>query len=217
MKIMGTNKKKTSRNKRVQKKNDSFVWTRPGFFTLAIVFVLALVWAFILGILVGRGYHPEAYIPGLSMLFSHSDKNINEKQSVGSSDKKNRSVLRSEELGFYQELTRSSRRGKSKLSSSSAKEYIRNENTSDPNDGVVYKYVYQVAAFQTKEPAEALYQSLKDKGYQVITKQIKKDQRVWYRVFVPFKGLPEEAERFKNKLAGLGGTNPFIRQKEKLE
>ncbi len=213
---MATNKnRRSTKNKKVQKKGDAFVWTRPGFFTLAIVFVLALVWAFILGILVGRGYHPEAYIPGLSMLFSQTESKAKESLKAGNNDQKGKSVLRSEELGFYEELLRSpkeTRTGTNPL----AKKGLGGERKSGPTKRRAYRYVYQVAAFQTKKPAEDLFQRLSDNGYRAMIKKVQKGQRVWYRVFVPFEGLPEEAERFKNKLAGLGGTNPFIRQKERL-
>jgi hypothetical protein len=213
---MATKTKKTSQNKKVQRKNAPQSWTKPSLLTLGIVFSLAVIWAFILGILVGRGYHPEAYIPGLSMFFVQPANTSKETEDITKNEYKKASVLRAEELGFYEKLLRSPDKKPSGSSHSELKQQGSKKALSKKKTRTVYRYIYQVAAFQTVKPAENLCHKLRQNGYQAQMQKVQKDQKVWYRIFVPFEGLPQEAQRFKSKLAAMGISNPFIRHKDKV-
>ena len=46
----------------------SFEFTGPGLISVVVVGVLGIVWVFILGVLVGRGYKPENAVPQVAQI-----------------------------------------------------------------------------------------------------------------------------------------------------
>jgi cell division protein FtsN len=64
---------------------------------LGVVLLLGLVWVFILGVLLGRGYHPESAVPEIARMMPSGQAEIQ-----GEADP----VLKPEELGYMDEVAK---------------------------------------------------------------------------------------------------------------
>lgn len=77
----------------------SFEMSMSGVISVGIVVVLGMCWVFILGILVGRGYRPEAAVPQIAQMMPTADP----RQAEGAPQAAP-SVLKPEELQFMEGL-----------------------------------------------------------------------------------------------------------------
>ncbi len=77
----------------------SFEITMSGVISVGIVVVLGMCWVFILGILVGRGYRPEAAVPELAKIMPTTEARLPEEPAAEPPK-----VLKPEELGFMEDL-----------------------------------------------------------------------------------------------------------------
>ena len=73
--------------------------TTSGVISIAIVALLGMCWAFILGILLGRGYKPETAVPPLANIMPTTEAKLPD-ETVGAPPK----VLKSEDLTFMEGL-----------------------------------------------------------------------------------------------------------------
>ena len=80
----------------------TFEFTLSGLVSLFVFAVLIMVWMFILGILVGRGYPPETIIPQLARVLPQ--------EQAAQPTTEQQSILRPEELNFHEELRKTERR-----------------------------------------------------------------------------------------------------------
>lgn len=71
-----------------------------GVVSVGIVVVLGMCWVFILGILVGRGYRPEAAVPQIAQMMPTTEAQLPDNTTTTSPP----SVLKSEELQFMEDL-----------------------------------------------------------------------------------------------------------------
>ena len=75
----------------------TFEFTGPGLISVVVVAVLGVVWVFILGLLVGRGYKPENAVPQVAQIMPTAPSSMQE-------NKEQPTVLRPEELQFQDTL-----------------------------------------------------------------------------------------------------------------
>lgn len=81
-------------------KRFSFEISMSGVISVGIVVVLGMCWVFILGILVGRGYKPEAAVPQIAQMMPTTEV----KQPEGTTASAPPTVLKPEELQFMEGL-----------------------------------------------------------------------------------------------------------------
>jgi len=76
----------------------TFEFTGPGLISVAVVAILGIVWVFILGVLVGRGYKPENAVPQVAQIMPTAPAQTQQE------NKEPPTVLKPEELQFQDTL-----------------------------------------------------------------------------------------------------------------
>jgi hypothetical protein len=196
-------KKKTAKRKPVQ-----FQLTWSGMISWAVFSFVVVAWSFILGVLVGRGYQPETFVPLVAEYMpGHAAEEHNGDQNQGN-------VLSAQELGFYDSLQKS---GQDNAQPSGA---TKSSQSAPPDPEVVverneqrYTYEYQVGAFKRQSQAATLRSSLAERGFSVDVVQSMVQGTPWYRVLVRHTGQAGEVEPFIARLRKAGVTNFFLRSK----
>ena len=182
--------------------------------TLGGFVIMAMVWSFILGVFVGRGYNPEDVLPDIARILPDS--------SPGATAPK---VLRPEDLDFFDRL-RSSPSGQK--TPQPAREPVATLTAPEPaiqarpdppavqdriSEAETFIYSYQVASFQTMQRAANLQQKLMDEGFSAGIADAFIDNEPWYRVIVEFESSDQGSDRFLKKLETHGITRPVFRGK----
>lgn len=80
-----------------------------------------------------------------------------------------------------------------------------------------YDYVYQVAAFKSGPPAEALRGKLLASGLKPAIEKETEGAATWYRILVSFRGKPEETRGMREILAKNGISRILLRSKKSLK
>jgi cell division protein FtsN len=215
---MAQKKTKRSPKKKTRKKiHFSLSWS--GLISSGLLALVALVWAFILGVLVGRGYHPESVIPQVARLLPGQS----EPAPVPDKKVKDGQVLKPEELGFFESLqqeTSSEEARRPSGSSSGPREgrsnQARAERKAPETSESSFRYVYQVAAFQSGDQARTLSSRLEEAGLSASVTSVRNEAGLWYRVHVAFQGQPSDTSKLKEQLRKLGCPKPFLRSKTPL-
>jgi len=212
--------KKNSTKKNPKKFNLSL--SVPGLIFSSVFLLLVLVWAFILGVIVGRGYHPQ------SIMNSGERRTTSQKQGNKTLSSRENKVLKPEELGFYDSLQEKAESDSASEKDSTRvakeKQSARNDVSGSRKESLGSKekrprkfvYTYQVGAFREKSTADRLRRKINRAGFDTILKKVHKDNKIWYRTFVTFKGSPKDTRLFKERLAHLGFENFFLHKKEPL-
>jgi cell division protein FtsN len=217
---MATKKKKSS-TKTAKKKRITVSFTWSGLFSTAVLIVLSIIWAFILGILVGRGYSPDSLFPKLAGLLPQKDVPATTETTASKDDQ----VLKPEELGFFetlqqggqQEQTAGGTQAEEKAAGTRKEQrHKQSAPAAGQSSGTQYRYVYQVAAFRSADKAYSLQNNLRSKGIDSQVSAVRVDEREWYRLVVPFEGQPQETAEFKSELKRLGLHQPLLRSKKRI-
>ena len=212
---MAKAQKKRSASKKKQAKKVQFALSWGGLVSFGFFGALALIWVFILGVIVGRGYQPETllnsakrFIPGVSA----SKEAVREAQPQ-------EKVLQPKDLNFIEDLKKKvqDQLYDSGLSPSQEPEK-RDRAAAGPSAGEQqqapeYHCVYQVAAFKRAKPANQVASDLQSAGLQASVHEIEKSGQNWFRVYVSFTGRPRAVQDFEQKLNQLGLGNAFLRSK----
>ncbi len=187
--------------------------------------LLIMAWAFVLGILVGRGYYPEN-------LWSGNDsrepaQQVRDTSGLQGADPEQH-VLKPEELGFFDALQQEWAQG---LLQSEADQDSKAETSPGQDDGPAemaatlkqqqnkkntqrFAYIYQVAAFQRQSQAELLQQRLEVAGIESYIQSVDKHDQRWYRVYVPHVGTSQETQELQQELKKMGLDKSFVRSKK---
>ncbi len=209
---MAAKRKKASGNARKGRKQFSLHFGWSGLFSAFLLALIVLVWAFILGVLVGRGYQPESFWPALSGI-------LPQQQEAHENNEEMPQIMDAEELEFMESLT----------GQESSQEYPRREIFSDeegeeipdpesaqlPDEEIVYHF--QVAALQSRERAQEVVRNLQLEGLKADSRTVERDGVTWHRVVVRFTARPGQEERIKRKLEDYGAGEPFLREKARLD
>ncbi|MBS3779905.1 MAG: SPOR domain-containing protein [Desulfovermiculus sp.] len=201
-------KKKTAKGKLIQ-----FKLTWSGLISWGVFAFVVVAWAFILGVLVGRGYHPEAFLP---LVAEYMPGQSGQQQGE---DKDQASVLSAQDLGFYDTLQQEERRKTDEPVRTQPQ--VKSDQDSyaepDPNvqsQGQAYVYEYQVGAFKRRSQAEVLQQGLRKQGFAAQVVRSTVQGTAWYRVLVQYTGQTTEEEAFTSRLRQAGVKNFFLRSKK---
>lgn len=219
--------KKVEKSSSGKRKRWSFEFGPAGMVGLCSVVALIMAWAFILGILVGRGYKPESVISELSQMVPHLTR-----EEPGPSASK---PLLPEELRFYETLQERAApvipaappREMDELTVPAPPLEVQPappprqpedapESTETAPAGEVFDYVYQVAAFQILAQAQAMQQRILASGIDASVETRAVNGEVWHRVLVSLRGTTQDAVRTREKLREFGIERPFIRSKNPL-
>lgn len=194
-----------------------------GLAAVIVLFVIGLVWTFVLGVLVGRGYNPEEAVPRLAE-FMPAAENATTKPAPADGG-----VLKPEELEFFDELQKkpevtveeetprpaSPKPEPAKPEKEKAEAGTEPEERAESADGP-FRYLYQTAAFGKAEQAGNFRAKIEALGYSAGIETVAYGGKTWHRVLVNLTGTPEDVEALKKDLRGLGVEKPLLRGKKPL-
>lgn len=201
-------KKKTKKGKPIQ-----FHLSWSGLISWGVFAFVLVAWAFILGVLVGRGYQPEAFMPLVADYMPGKSKQQDDQ------DQARNPVLSAQELGFFESL-----QSEPGLRTQEKKQKASQTGTSletKPETGIEtkksdtsYVYEFQVGAFKRQDQAQALRQRLARKAFSAGVQKSRVQGSAWYRVVVRHTGEPTEVKAFTARLQQAGVSNFFLRSKK---
>lgn len=190
-----------------------------GLVTLGVAVIIGLVWVFIFGIIVGRGYRPEQAVPEIAKIMPDSGR----APIVAEQPK----VLQPEDLNFHEAL----RKDPPALPSEAAPmEHApaRRVNRDAPiaiapapqapaaeapaAKAPQSQWVYQAASFKDKGQAESLLRKIMAQGLATSLEQAPVNGVTWYRVLVTIKGTEKDNEAALADLSKIGLPRPLLRK-----
>nr|WP_287412055.1 SPOR domain-containing protein [Pseudodesulfovibrio sp.] len=195
----------------------------PGMISAVGAGVLALTFFFIMGILIGRGYRPEADVPPLEQIMPSSEHGQAEEQAKPK-------VLKLEELEYADRLSAPTqqvmdqpavkpkpvkptvKKPEVKVEVSSVKPEVFDPTAVKPGDPV-FDYIYQVASFKKAEMADALRDKLVASGLRAQVASGEAKGSTWHRVQVLYHGSPASTDEMKAVLAKHGIKKPLLKKK----
>ena len=86
----------------------------------------------------------------------------------------------------------------------------------DSADTQVYDYVYQIASLQDPNAALRFKNKVSKLGLKVEVTVVRSNSKVWHRVVVHFRGMPEETRGMKEKLEQVGVKKPLMTSKKPI-
>lgn len=191
------------------------------------ILVLGLVWVFIFGVLVGRGYQPEKDVPELARFMPPTE-------NATTAPKAPEEVIKAEELTFHESLKEEGESAPApKLApapapASKPETAARPEpapkpapqETSEPAHASEtderFVYVYQVGSFKKPAMAEDFRAKVAALGHDASIEEAEAGGTTWRRVLVRHTGTPASTRALKEDLAALGVAKPLMRSKKPL-
>ena len=167
------------------------------------LFVLvAMAWAFILGVLVGKGYRPENAIPEIARIMPDTQEVPPEKPRV----------LKAEELGYYDRLkkTKSQPDHTQARTTQPAPPVKADASPAKAQPEQRFAYIFQAAAFRSQTDAFRFQQQIIGMGIPAFVEDAPSG---WHRVNVRFKGTASESEHLKTQLKSIGVTKPLLKSR----
>lgn len=246
---MGTKKDDSKKNNEAGGKRFTFSLSLSAIIGISTVLVISIVWAFVFGLIVGRGYQPEEVVPELkhimpenkpvaevaplrntsdarkgNTLTSNAD-NAAKAGTQGSGESDNEEILKPEELDFFEQLKKkpeapAPRVVEKPAPKPAAKPEPRKPQAPKPvpkeehTDETVFDYTYQLAAFRDNSSAKQFAGRVNDLGYRTVIRSGMASGVRWYRVFVLFRGTPEQTRGMKADMLTLGVKKPLLKGKE---
>jgi cell division protein FtsN len=171
----------------------------------SLIVLVAMAWAFILGVLVGKGYRPENAVPDIAKIMPDIQEAQPQKPKV----------LKAEELEYYDRLKNAKPEvtpRKAPVPKAPPKVQPRPSRDEKENrPAQQFAYIYQAAAFRSQADALRFQQKLIGLG---IPAFIEDTPTGWHRVNVRFKGAPADTAALKQQLKSLGVDKPILRSKQ---
>lgn len=197
-----------------------------GLVTLGVAVIIGLIWVFIFGIIVGRGYRPEQAVPEIAKIMPDSGR-----APVVSEPPR---VLQPEDLKFHDALRRDepatlpADMAAEERPAGQARPVKREEipvvaapvkedsASASPAVGPRFRWMYQAASFKERTQAEALLRKIEALGLPGGLEQANVSGEPWFRVLVTVKGSEADNEKALNGLATLGLHKPLLRKRDAL-
>jgi cell division protein FtsN len=214
------------------KKKYDFSLSLSGLISITGVGVLALTFFFVMGILIGRGYRPEADVPPLQDIMPNSE------HGQLAAESKPPEVLTLEELDYQDRLKASPQqmldtRDETQPAHAPKPEprpAAKPEPKPEPAPAApaqpetvkttpaqpgepVFDYVYQVASFRKADMAGALRDKLAGAGLNARVQSGQANGSTWHRVQVLHHGTPASTADMKGVLAKFGIGKPLLKKK----
>lgn len=216
-------KKRTPRTTKNEKKDGfCFKLGLSGCISLLVLVVIGMAWAFILGVIVGRGYHPEKIAKEVAQKILPEDFPL--------LTEKNEEVLKAEELEFFDKLKQGPTTTSSLAptpppavaKSTPAPAQTKPEPAATPAatqsdaKGEVFVFNYQIAALNTMDQAQTFLKQLESGGFKTSVVTANHEGKTWYRVYVHHQGTVDSALALREKLKGNGVNNVLLRSRTPL-
>jgi cell division septation protein DedD len=194
-----------------------------GLVTLGVAVIIGLVWVFIFGIIVGRGYRPEQAVPEIAKIMPDSGR-----APIAAEPPK---VLQPEELNFHEALRRDPpvlpseitpmERAPERQANRDAPLAIAPVPQASAQDASAAKapqsqWVYQAASFKDKGQAESLLRKIMAQGVATSLEKAPVNGVTWYRVLVTIKGSERDNEAALAELSKIGLPKPLLRKHSAL-
>ncbi len=204
--------------------------TVPAFLSSILALIVGLVWIFILGVIMGRGYTPESRIPELGKLMPKAGAytaptSLHENTQSNATDPKaavaaKDPALNTDDLAYRQSL-------KNALPAT-----IRPQNATQPAPAdtktpekkaepavkeETFTYLYRVASYKSAQPAEAMVAKLKAAGLKPQLQKTTEKNITWYKVIVTFKGTPKETRTLRASLEKQKITRIILESKTPIK
>lgn len=176
-----------------------------GIFLSITVFFIAIIWAFILGVIVGRGYGP---IDLLSFSIKKTTKQ--EDQNKGANDV--RKVLAPSELTFYEKVRQNTVEKLLTTKENGPSSTLPSKKQLEEK----YQYTFQVSSFRAQKDALALSREIEKKGLVSWIEEVSVNKRPWFRVYVRIQGDSYKVKKDLGKLKDLGLNDFIIKEKKKF-
>jgi len=218
----------------VAKKTYDFSLSLPGMISAVGAGVLALTFFFVMGILIGRGYRPEADVPQLEEIMpTKQHGQMGEGQPEAE-------ILKPEELGYadrlkeepesviepQEEAPKATEAAKPQTAApapqpEAAQPTAMKQAEVQPAPAMpgeaTFDYVYQVASFRKQEMAQSLSDKLAAGGLAPYIQAGEANGSTWYRVYVKHRGTPTSTDSMKATLAKFGIDKPLLKKKTPLQ
>jgi len=206
-----------------------FSLTLPGLISAVGAGAMALTFFFVMGILIGRGYRPEADVPRLGQIMPRTEHGqLAEEQPLPT-------VLQAEELEYPDRLRaapdkimdilppeppaaaapaarpqpQAAVQPQAPPQAQAAPQPAAQAAAGDP----VFDYVYQVASFRQRDMAQALADKLGAAGLKAGVESGDVNGATWHRVQVFHHGTAASTESMRTALAKFGIDKPLLRKK----
>ncbi len=171
--------------------------------------VLAICWAFILGVIIGRGYEPIDLIDRARKKISLSNKK-NKKPTQAPKDQ----VLKPTQLTFYKRVRQDSVEKFLDISNPQKRAQGSPKKIISDNKGTKYEYMIQVSSFSNKRDASALCKRLEKKQIPSMVKGVRINKKTWYRVYIIFAGTNNTLEQKMILLRKMGFKDFIVKAKK---
>lgn len=205
----------------------------------AFFLVFLLVWAFIFGVMLGRGHNPEEIVPELARVMPTPTPQANTAPDEGMDnvlrpqDLKYRDSLKGKDAGSPPRVAPASPQRAEQSPKPEARQPATPETAQKPapqaagakpappgaaisqgaQDQTVYNYTYQVAASTNKASSENMQNKLKAAGFSARISPYESNGVTWYRILVSFKGKPDDTRTLRAKLTQQGISTIILREK----
>lgn len=192
-----------------------------------LALVVGLVWVFILGIMVGRGHAPETQIPQIAGLMPR----VEASQVIPPQITEPQPAIPAEDLSYTTALRAEGARQRTPETPAARPQQRTPEQPGRPQPPAAnrpetppvtppapaketFDYVYQVAAYKTAEPSNALADKLKKSGLKASTEKDTEKGVTWYKTMVAFRGSPDDVDTLRKNLAAHKLTRLILKTKK---
>lgn len=220
------------KNARLRDKKITATLTLPQAVFGSLFSLFILIWVFIFGVMLGRGYNPEETVPHLAEIMPDKKAPAEIPETIPLDE-----VLHPLDLQYRDTLKSKTPMEKPrtapqqtalpqparKVDQQSGQPVVKPQTAGksqppppaqkDDQDQTIYNYVYQVAAVNNIAGAQSLQKKLQDSGLSTTISQRESNGTTWHRIMVSFKGKPEETAVLREKLAVHGISAIILRGK----
>ncbi|GAB6160898.1 SPOR domain-containing protein [Desulfothermus naphthae] len=183
-----------------------------GCFLAGSVFFLGIVWAFILGVIVGRGYGPIDIISPLKKRVLPSS--INSKSSAQHpTPNVHKKVLSPTELTFLNKVRQNDIESKIV---SPKKSNIKESYSHASKKEHRYQYIIQISSFRNKKDALSLVKRLHQKKFSAKVEEVTINGSSFYRVLVVIQGSSDYIQDKMELLSKMGFKDYIVKMRKKL-
>ena len=186
--------------------------TIPRAISLLLFLLVAIVWFFIMGLIIGRGYEPEKDIPALAEILP--GKNATQKPSVVQNDpatlatpakpapnaeSQTARALINEADKAHRNQVKATPPPKTEAPAKKEAQAKKEAPAKTPPKEL-FDYVYQAASFKQADPAAAFAKKLTSGGIKARVNVFTSGNTKWHRVLVDFRGSPEDTDTLRKDL-----------------
>lgn len=205
----------------------------------ALFLVFLLVWAFIFGVMLGRGHNPEEIVPELARVMPTPAPQAQTPPDEGMDnvlrpqDLKYRDSLKGKDAGSPPRVAPAPPQRAEQPARPEARQPASSEAAQKPapqtagakpappdaaisqgaQDQTAYNYTYQVSASTNKASSENMQNKLKAAGLSARISPYESNGVTWYRILVSFRGKPDDTRTLRAKLTQQGISTIILREK----